>query len=404
MASIKISFSNTKGEQLAARLDMPVNQHPHTFAVFAHCFTCNKNLTAVRNISRALNQAGIAVFRFDFTGLGESEGDFADTNFTSNVEDLVTACEYVAENYQAPELIIGHSLGGAAVICTADKVESIQAIATIGAPFAPKHVSHLIASKAEEIEETGEAEVNIGGRSFRVKKQFLEDILEQSLKEKLQRMRKALLILHSPQDRTVEVENAAKLYQAAHHPKSFVSLNGADHLLSKKKDSRYVGTMIANWAERYISIPEKEKLNSNQQVVVRLGEDGFTSEVMVRHHALTADEPASVGGNDFGPTPYELVSAGLGACTAMTIQMYARRKKWRIEEVIVYVDHKKDHAMDCENCDDPKSKVDVFERTIELKSDLNEEQIQRILEIADKCPVHRTLHSEVEVRTKLGRV
>ncbi|MEM6698865.1 MAG: alpha/beta fold hydrolase, partial [Bacteroidota bacterium] len=379
----------------------PVNQHPPTFAVFAHCFTCNKNLTAVRNISRCLNQAGIAVLRFDFTGLGESEGEFADTNFTSNIEDLVVACEYLAENYQAPELIIGHSLGGAAVICAADKVESIKAIATIAAPFAPRHVSHLVASKAEEIEETGEAEVNIGGRSFRVKKQFLEDIVEQSLKEKLQRMRKSLLILHSPQDHTVEIENAAQLYQAAHHPKSFVSLDGADHLMSRKEDSHYVGEVIANWSKRYIDIPEKEKLNTQQQVAVRLGAEGFTTEVMVRHHNWTADEPASVGGNDFGPTPYELLSSALGTCTAMTIQMYARRKKWQIEEVVVHVDHRKDYAADCEHCDDPKSKIDVFDRVIELKSDLNEEQVQRILEIADRCPVHRTLHKEVEVRTKI---
>lgn len=404
MSSIKINFSNSKGEQLAGRLDIPVNQHPHTFAVFAHCFTCNKNLTAVRNISRCLNQAGIAVFRFDFTGLGESEGEFADTNFTSNIEDLVVACEYVSEHYQAPELIIGHSLGGAAVICAAEKVESIEAIATIGAPFAPKHVGHLIASKAEEIEETGEAEVNIGGRSFRVKKQFLEDILEQSLRDKLQKMRKALLILHSPQDRTVEIENAAKLYQAAHHPKSFVSLDGADHLMSKKEDSHYVGEVIANWSKRYISVPEKEKLNTQQQVAVRLGEEGYTTEVMVRHHNLTADEPASVGGNDFGPTPYELLSASLGACTAMTIQMYARRKKWQIEEVVVHVNHNKDYASDCESCDDPKSKIDVFDRVIELKSDLEEEQINRILEIADRCPVHRTLHNEVEVKTRIEKL
>ncbi|MEM9884615.1 MAG: alpha/beta fold hydrolase [Bacteroidota bacterium] len=395
MASTKIQFPNSKGESLSAKLDVPINQHPHTFAVFAHCFTCNKNLSAVRNISRALNQAGIAVLRFDFTGLGESEGDFSDTNFTSNVEDLIEACQYLKQHYQAPELIVGHSLGGAAVICAAEQVASIKAIASIAAPFAPKHVGHLVASKAVEIEATGEAEVNIGGRSFKVKKQFLEDIVEQSLTEKLRKMRKALLVLHSPQDEIVEIENAAKLYQAAFHPKSFVSLDGADHLLSNKADSDYVGTVIANWAGRYISIPPKEVFNSDRQVVVRLGEKGFTSDVMVRHHNLVADEPASVGGNDFGPTPYELLSAGLGACTAMTIQMYARRKKWVVEEVLVHIDHKKDHATDCENCEDPKSKVDVFERFIELKGDLDQEQISRLMEIADRCPVHRTLHEEV---------
>ncbi|MEM1324481.1 MAG: alpha/beta fold hydrolase [Bacteroidota bacterium] len=402
MSSIRIRFANTQNEQLSARLDMPVSEHPHTFAVFAHCFTCNKNLNAVRNISRALNQAGIAVLRFDFTGLGDSEGAFEETNFTSNVDDLVLACQYITEHYQAPELIVGHSLGGAAVICAAAQVDSIKAIATIGAPFAPGHVGHLIASKAQEIEQTGAAEVNIGGRSFRVKKQFLEDIVAQSLTEKLRDMRKALLILHSPQDRTVEIENAAKLYKVAHHPKSFISLDGADHLLSNKKDSHYVGEVIANWSTRYLSLPEKEKWSAQGQTAVRLGADGFTSEVMVRHHSLIADEPASVGGNDFGPTPYELVAAGLGACTAMTIQMYARRKKWHIEEVVVHVDHGKSYAAHCQNCADPKSKIDVFERVIELRGDLSEGQVQRILEIADRCPVHRTLHAEVEVRTQIA--
>ncbi|MEM0994739.1 MAG: alpha/beta fold hydrolase [Bacteroidota bacterium] len=401
MASTKIQFPNALGELLSAKLDVPVNQHPHTFAVFAHCFTCNKNLSAVRNISRALNQAGIAVLRFDFTGLGESEGEFADTNFTSNVEDLIAACTFLAEQYQAPELIVGHSLGGAAVICAADKVASIKAIATIGAPFAPNHVSHLIATKAMEIEAAGEAEVVIGGRAFKVKKQFLEDIIAQSLTEKLRKMRKAILVLHSPQDEIVEIENAAKLYHAAFHPKSFISLDGADHLLSDKADSNYTGTVIANWASRYITVSPKSMLDSDKQVAVRLGEKGFTSEVMVRHHHLTADEPASVGGNDFGPTPYELVSAGLGACTAMTIQMYARRKKWLVEEVVVHIDHKKDHAEDCEHCDETKNKIDVFDRTIELKGDLSEEQITRLMEIADRCPVHRTLHEEVLVKTAL---
>jgi putative redox protein len=401
MSSTRIQFANAQGEQLSARLDLPVSEHPHTFAVFAHCFTCNKNLNAVRNISRALNQAGIAVLRFDFTGLGDSEGAFEDTNFTSNVDDLVLACAYVAEHYQAPELIVGHSLGGAAVICAAAQVASIQAVATIGAPFAPGHVGHLVASKAEEIELTGEAEVNIGGRPFRVRKQFLEDIVAQSLTDKLKSMRKAFLILHSPQDRTVEIENAAKLYKAAHHPKSFVSLDGADHLLSDKKDSNYVGEVIANWSKRYITLPAKEELRPQGQVAIRLGAEGFTSEIMARHHSLIADEPTSIGGNDFGPTPYELISASLGACTAMTIQMYARRKKWHIEEVVVHVDHGKSYAEDCQSCDDPKSKIDVFERVIELEGDLSEEQVARILEIADRCPVHRTLHAEVEVKTKI---
>lgn len=405
MRSQKIKFQNTEGQQLDARLEMPVNQHPFAYALFAHCFTCNKNLNAVRNISRALTLAGIAVLRFDFTGLGESEGDFADTNFTSNIADLIAAAQFLTENYSAPSLLVGHSLGGAAVLCAAHEISSVKTIATIGAPFSPKHVSHLFNTNIDQIEINGQAEVNIGGRPFTVKKQFLEDIREQELTRKigeLGKLGKALLLLHSPQDITVEVENAANIYQAAHHPKSFISLDGADHLLSRKADSIYAGQMISSWAMRYLDKADNEGLRSDRQVVVRLEkEDGFTSDVMVRHHGLTADEPASVGGNDFGPSPYELVSAGLGACTVMTLHMYARRKKWPLKEVKVHIDHYKDHAQDCEDLDNPKSKIDHFNRMLEIEGDLSEEQRQRLIEIADKCPVHRTLHSSVKVITTL---
>ncbi len=401
MPSQKINFQNKNGETLAARLELPVNQHPHTFALFAHCFTCNKNLTAVRNISRALNQEGIAVLRFDFTGLGESEGDFADTNFSSNVEDLIEAADFLKNNYEAPEILIGHSLGGAAVICAATQMPELKAVATIGAPYNPGHVSHLISGAIEELNEKGIAEVSIGGRPFTVKKQFLDDIQNQDLNEKVNRLGKSLLVLHSPQDRTVEVENAARLYKAARHPKSFVSLDGADHLLSNKDDSYYVGDVIAAWAKRYIAVPKKEKLQAYKNVAVRLGNEGFTTDVMVRHHNLTADEPVTVGGNDYGPSPYELLNASLGACTAMTLQMYARRKKWDLHEVVVHLEHYKDYAADMENMEDKKSKLDHFDRLLELKGDLDETQKNRLLEIANKCPVHRTLHSEVKVITKL---
>lgn len=402
MASEKVNFQNQQGETLAARLELPVSQHPHTFAIFAHCFTCTKNLNAVRNISRALNQEGIAVLRFDFTGLGESEGDFADTNFTSNVSDLVAAADFLSEKYQAPEMLIGHSLGGAAVLCAATELPSIRTVATIGAPADPVHVGHLLRSGKEEIEATGVAEVSIGGRPFKVKKQFLDDIREQNLLEKLQYLGKALLILHSPQDLTVEVANAAKIYAAARHPKSFVSLDGADHLLSQKADSMYAGDIIACWAKRYISIPKREKLQVQKEVAVRLGSEGFTTEVMVRHHALTADEPTSVGGNDFGPSPYELLNASLGACTAMTLQMYARRKKWDLREVVVHLEHEKDYAEDMQDSSNPQSRIDHFYRTLELEGDLDAEQRSRILEIANRCPVHRTLHGDVKVVTKLA--
>jgi uncharacterized OsmC-like protein/alpha/beta superfamily hydrolase len=402
MASKKITFTNPQGHTLSARLDLPVNQKPHTCALFAHCFTCSKNLNAVRSISRAMNLNGIAVLRFDFTGLGQSEGNFADTNFSSNVEDLIAAANYMEEELDAPSIIIGHSLGGAAVICAANQLPSIQAVVTIGAPYDPEHVSHLLSGKIETIEDEGVAEVIIGGRPFNVKRQFLEDIREKELEQNLRNLNRALLILHSPQDLTVAIENAANLYQAARHPKSFISLDGADHLLSEKEDAEYTGEMIASWSKRYINRPKQEKLESDRQVAVRLPqEDGFTSQVMVRKHGLTADEPTEVGGNDFGPSPYEFLNVGLGACTAMTLQMYARRKKWPLDEVVVHLDHGKKHVEDCENLDDPKSKIDHFDRTLELKGDLSAEQKDRLMEIADKCPVHKTLHNPIRINTSL---
>jgi putative redox protein len=401
MQSSRFYFDNTQGEQLAGRLDMPVHQHPHTFVLFAHCFTCNKNLMAVRNISRALTQEGFAVLRFDFTGLGESEGDFADTNFSSNVEDLCQAATALSEQHQAPAILVGHSLGGSAVIQAACRLDYVRAVVTIGSPYAPNHVSHLLSDQLPELESAGVAEVNIGGRPFTVKKQFLEDIKEQKLYPCLSRLDKGLLIMHSPQDRIVEVENAAKMYHAARHPKSFITLDGADHLLSQKKDSKYAGDMIAAWARKYIDLPQKEILKPLKEVAVRLGAEGFTTDIMMGRHGLTADEPESVGGNDFGPSPYDLLSASLGACTAMTLQMYARRKKWDLQEVVVHLEHYKDHIDDAQEAEDPKSKIDHFDRIIELEGNLTAEQRAKLLEIANKCPVHRTLHADVQVNTRL---
>ncbi len=401
MASQKISFTNKEGQQLAGRLELPVSQHPHTFAIFAHCFTCNKNLSAVRNIGRTLNQSGIAVLRFDFAGLGESEGDFEDTNFSSNVDDLLAAAQFLEENYKAPALLIGHSLGGAAVINVADQLPSVKAVATIGAPYSPDHVGHLFSSSKQEIEKTGKANVSIGGRAFNVKKQFLDDISGVQQLPKIKKLGRALLILHSPQDKTVEIENAAKIYSAAHHPKSFITLDGADHLLSKKEDSNYVGNVIAHWAKRYLDLPDRPTLTSDKEVAIRLGEEGFTTEVMVRKHSLTADEPISVGGNDFGPSPYELLSASLGACTAMTVQMYARRKKWDLKEVRVHLEHSKDYAEDMAQSGNISSKIDHFDRIVEFDGELDSTQKNRLLEIANRCPVHRTLHSDIKVITRL---
>jgi uncharacterized OsmC-like protein/esterase/lipase len=339
----------------------------------------------VRNISKALTQRGFGVLRFDFTGLGESEGDFADTNFSSNIDDLVAAGRYMESELEAPSLIVGHSLGGAAVIFAAKELDSVRAVATIGAPSSPEHVQHLIQSGVPEIEEKGEAQLNIGGRPFTIKKQFLEDISGVNMQATIKSLRKPILVAHSPQDDTVGINNAAEIYSAAMHPKSFLSLDGADHLLSNAADSRYVGQMIAAWAERYIDTEESADLKTTHQVLVHSDvESGYTLDIQAGKHTFKADEPESIGGNDFGPTPYDLLLASLGACTAITMRMYANRKG---------------HLQDCEDCESSNSKIDVIERYIEIKGNLDEKQRQRMMQIADKCPVHKTLHSEIRVVT-----
>ncbi|MDB4292220.1 bifunctional alpha/beta hydrolase/OsmC family protein [Maribacter sp.] len=398
----KVTFQNKEGQHLVGRLELPIDQHAHNFAIFAHCFTCNKNLSAVKNIGKALTAKGFGVLRFDFTGLGESEGDFEDTNFSGNVGDLIAAADYLKNNHQAPTLLVGHSLGGAAVLFAAAEIPSVKAVATIGAPSNPQHVQHLFKSDLKEIETTGKAVVNLSGRDFTIKKQFLDDLESKSLQKTIKNLRKALLVMHAPQDTTVGIKNAEEIYIAAHHPKSFVSLDGADHLLMNKKDSVYAGEVIAGWAQRYVDIPEISQLRSTHQVIASLGsEDGFTTAMKVGNHFMTADEPTSYGGNDFGPSPYELVSAGLSACTAMTVQMYVRRKEWPLEHIEVHTSYGKSHAEDCENCESDAAKIDTFHREIKLTGDLDEKQIARILQIADKCPVHKTLHSETQVITKL---
>ena len=322
MQSQRLFFNSATGDKLAARLDLPADGKPIAYALFAHCFTCSKNLKAVGNISHALTAAHIAVLRFDFTGLGESEGNFADTNFSSNVRDLVEAARVLERDYQAPKILIGHSLGGAAVLQAASDIPGAVAVATIGAPAEPQHVLHLLGSSREVIERQGEAEVSLAGRTFRIKKQFLDDLAETRMSETIRHLNKALLVFHSPLDTTVGVDNAAKIFQAARHPKSFVSLDQADHLLSKERDSIYVGEVLAAWARKYIEVPEaqvRQTVAEGNQVVVRTERGGFRSEIMVRQHSLVADEPLAMGGTDQGPTPYDLLVAGLGACTSMTI-------------------------------------------------------------------------------------
>lgn len=402
MKSQKFTFTNQDDIQLSARIDFPVDKKPLAYAIFAHCFTCSKNLLAIKNISRGLTASGIAVLLFDFTGLGDSEGNFEETTFTSNIHDLFSAAAFLEKEYEAPKIMIGHSLGGAAALFAAKQLKSIEAVVTIGAPFDPGHVTHLLAGGISKIETAGKATINIGGRPFTIGKQFLDDLQEQNPEEVAHQLRKALLILHSPQDTTVGVNNAAKIYQAAVHPKSFISLDGADHLLSKKADSLYAGRMIASWAEKYLDFESKKAdLKSHSQVVAQTEQGSFTTELRAGKHRLVADEPAKVGGADLGPTPYDLLSSGLAACTTMTLQMYATRKKWDLKEAKVHIDYKKDYYKDANNCETSDTKIDQFHRTLELIGDLDEEQRKRLLEIADKCPVHKTLHSEIKITTQL---
>jgi putative redox protein len=395
----KIRFPNAEGtEQLAARLDRP-DGRGQAWALFAHCFTCSKDLRAVGAITRALNREGIAVMRFDFTGLGESEGDFADTNFSSNVGDLGAAAEYLREHHAPPRILVGHSLGGAAVLQAAPRIDSVQAVSTIGAPCNPEHVTHLLEDDVDEIRATGEAQVTLAGRTFTVRKQFLDDLEQTRMDETIRTLDRALLLFHSPVDQTVGIDNAAHIFEAAKHPKSFVSLDDADHLLTDPSDAEYVGVVLSAWAQKYVE-GDAAAEPTEGQVTTRTRE-AYRTEITAGRHPLVADEPESVGGDDAGPTPYDLLLAGLGACTGMTLRMYADRKEWPLEEVTVRLTHEKIHAADCEHCDTDEGKIDRIEREIEVQGDLTSEQRTRLLEIANKCPVHRTLHREVDVRSRL---
>ena len=406
MSSRALIFDNGRGQRLSARLDLP-DSRPRGYAVFAHCFTCSKNLQASASISRALAAAGYGVLRFDFTGLGASEGEFTDSNFSANVADHVAAAEFLGREYEAPRLLVGHSLGGAAVLRAAASLPSVQAVATIGAPAHPEHVTRMFRSSREEIEHEGCAQVELAGRAFSITKDFVADLEEQPMREAIAGLGRALLVLHAPLDDTVGVDNATKIFAAAKHPKSFVSLHGADHLLTRREDATFAGTMIGAWAERYVGpAPADDDAPApaeGEEVVVRGPVEGFRTEIDAAGHALVADEPRSLGGTDTGAGPYGFVLAGLGACTAMTLRMYADRKGWPLVRADVRLRHDHIHVKDCEGSTGGKPrKLDRIERKLDLHGDLDDEQRARLLQIADKCPVHRTLSSDIRIETTLS--
>jgi putative redox protein len=399
----RFDFVNAQGQRLAALLDMPLGE-PKAYALFAHCFTCGKDVHAARRIAQALTALGIGVLRFDFTGLGSSEGEFANTTFSSNVADLLAAAGALRERRRAPAILIGHSLGGAAVLAAAVDVPEARAVVTIAAPSDPAHVTGLFRDRLQDIAQQGEVEVTLEGRRFRISRAFLDDVAEQNLRQKIAHLRKALLIFHSPTDDRVGIENASRIFEAAKHPKSFVSLAGADHLLSRPSDAGYVAKVIAAWAERYLDLPEPQPATTDTDVVVsETRRSRFEQEISIGRHQLLADEPVSVGGLDSGPGPYDLLLAGLGACTSMTLRLYAERKSLRLDRVSVRLSHSKIHAADCETCETKQGMLDRIERAITLEGELDDDQRARLLEIADKCPVHRTLTSEIEIRTREQR-
>jgi putative redox protein len=400
-SSRPVSFPGAFGTTLAARLDLPAGA-PLAYALFAHCFTCSKESKAAATISQALAERGIAVLRFDFTGLGGSEGDFANTNFSSNVDDLVAAADFLRREYQAPKLLVGHSLGGTAVLAAAPRVAEALAVATLGSPFEPEHVLGLIHESVGKIEREGEAQVDLAGRSFRVKKQFIDDIRARKIGGAVAQLGKALLVMHSPRDAIVDIDNASKIFLAARHPKSFVSLDPADHLLLRREDAVYAAQLLAAWALRYLPAPEALATAQPGKVLVRETREGkFTNDIFVGKHMLRADEPVAVGGMDTGPGPYDLLAAAVGACTSMTLRAYADLKGIPLERVSVELKHDKIHAADCAECETREGKIDRIDRSITLEGNLDAQQRARLLEIADKCPVHRTLHSEVLIKTAL---
>jgi uncharacterized OsmC-like protein/alpha-beta hydrolase superfamily lysophospholipase len=402
MPAEQFDFFNAEGQRLAGLLDKPPGE-ARAYALFAHCFTCGKDVHAARRIAEGLTALGIGVLRFDFTGLGSSEGEFANTTFSSNVADLIAAADQLRKVKRAPAILIGHSLGGAAVLAAGSAIPEARAVVTIGAPSDPAHVAGLLKDRLAEINARGEIDVTLAGRPFRIRRTFLDDVAEQQLSGRVADLHKALLIFHSPTDDIVGIDNASRIFADARHPKSFVSLAGADHLLSRRSDAAYVANVLAAWAERYLEMSPPKTADAQGDaglVTVReTGQGRFQQEIKAGAHRFIADEPVAAGGRDSGPNPYDLLLAALGACTAMTLRLYAERKALPLDQVTVRLRHAKIHAADCETCETKDGMIDRIERGIVLEGVLDQEQRARLLEIADKCPVHRTLTSEVDIRT-----
>ena len=409
MPRIEASFSNQQGESLTGLLEIPVDA-VRSYALFAHCFTCSKDNLAAARIARALADLGIAVLRFDFTGLGNSKGDFSSTNFSSNLQDLMAAANYLEQQYAAPTLLIGHSLGGSAVLAVAQDLPAVKAVVTIGAPATAAHIKHLLADSYHALTHQPSVQVELGGRSFNIQRQFIDDLEKYNSVVHIQSLRKALLIFHSPLDKVVSIDEAARIFTAAKHPKSFVSLDHADHLLSNPEDSQYVAEVLSAWAGRYLKTERIEVKTEAAEtstvesgsVMVRELDKKFTREILTHQHRLISDEPIAMGGANLGFNPYELLLAALGSCTSMTLRMYANHKQIDLQEIRVVLHHNRIHAEDCANCDKSTPTTDKIIRKIQLIGNLDEQQRARLLEIANQCPVHKTLKSRIEVETTLA--
>ena len=395
----RIEFNNADGLKLAAALIRPTGSAPRAYALFAHCFTCGKNSSAAARISRTLAERGVAVLRFDFTGLGNSEGEFGNSGFSSNLRDLVAAADFMREEFAAPVLMIGHSLGGTAVLAAAIQVAECRGVVTIGSPSTPVHVLKSIKLQGQQSAQEGRIPATIGGREFHVSQSFLDDFKQNPVSDRIQKLKRALLVFHAPFDEVVSIDEAGKIFQQAHHPKSFVSLDGANHLVTNKDDARYVAETIAVWAQRFLPEPIEEDLTevTGGHVVVGEANQKFTREVASDNHRWLADEPLSMGGADLGPDPYEHLLAALGTCTSMTIRMYANRKEWPLDDVQIELSHRRAHVDDCADCDGAAKKLDLIERRVTISGDLTEKQLARLHQIADRCPVHKTLSGDLKI-------